>query len=201
MWQERARDCAASRRYSASPRGLSVTASCGIQFTLDGSLFTQGDGVNKEQFNHRLPPLFSFSPSCMQNDGIKGKRVGGRKRRKSCETNHSQAEECLIWTWTVKVQRGAKMCVFVIKQVWVFYLREQTGEKADLPVRALCFTLLFLMLHDHKHQFSPASLQPRHCPRPLTTAFCLEDSPFWFVFFFKTNALILRENRCSRSLI
>lgn len=95
----------------------------------------------------------------------------------------------------------SQMCVFVIKQVWVFYLREQTGEKADLPVRALCFTLLFLMLHDHKHQFYPASLQPRHCPHPLTTTFCLEDSSFWFVFSFKTNAQILWENRCSRSLI
>lgn len=63
--------------------------------------------MNKEQFNHRIPPLFSFSP-CMQNDGIKGNRGG--KRRKSCETNRSQAEECLIWTWTMKVQRGAK-CV------------------------------------------------------------------------------------------
>lgn len=198
MWQERVQDCAASQRYSTSPRGLSVTASCGIQFTLDGSLFTQGDGVNKEQFNHRIPPPFSFSPR-MQNDGIKGNRGGGEKKimwnKSPPSTGMFDMDlDCEGAAWS-------QMCVFVIKQVWVFYLREQTGERADLAVQALCFTLLFLMLHDHKHQFYPASLQPRHCPHPLTTTFCLEDSPFWFVFSFKTNALILWENRCSRSLI
>lgn len=54
----------------------SVTASCRIQFTLDGSIFTREDSMNKEQFNHRVPPLFSFPPG-MRKDGMKEK--GGRK--------------------------------------------------------------------------------------------------------------------------
>lgn len=109
MWQERVRDCAAPQRYSTSPRGLSVTASCGIQFTLDGSLFTQGDGVNKEQFNHRIPPLFSFSP-CMQNDGIKGNR-GER------EENHVKqitAKQRNVWyglgLWRCSVEPNVCVC-------------------------------------------------------------------------------------------
>lgn len=109
-WQENvAGTSARSQRYSTSPRGLSVTASCGIQFTLDGSLFTQGDGVNKEQFNHRIPPLFSFSP-CMQNDGIKGNR-GER------EENHVKqitAKQRNVWyglgLWRCSVEPNVCVC-------------------------------------------------------------------------------------------
>lgn len=111
--------------------------------------------MNEEQFNHRIPPLFSFSQHA--------ERWNERK----------QTEQKIMWS-KLQQSRGmfdivldcdgrvqSQMCVFVIKQVQVFHLREHTGEWADHPVQSLCCTLLFIMLQNHKHQFLPVPFS--HC--------------------------------------
>lgn len=65
----------------------------------------------------------------------------------------------------------SQMCAFVIKQVRVFHLREHTGERADLPMKSLCFTLVFHATEPQTSMF-PSSLHPLHSPHPLTTSFC-----------------------------
>lgn len=110
-WQENVAGTSARLRGIPTVFNISARPLCDGQ--LRNSVYTWRlliyTGRRREQGTIQSPDstsVFIFPPHAERRN----KREPGRKRRKSCETNHSQAEECLIWTWTVKVQRGAK-CV------------------------------------------------------------------------------------------
>lgn len=95
--------CGIPRVFPTSLATLSAAARCRIHFTLDRSLLTWGGCTNKEQFNC----LSCFDFPNMQKDVNERER---REKRKLCERNYNQAKNCLVQTWTVKVEHGAK-CV------------------------------------------------------------------------------------------
>ena len=67
-----------------------------------------------------------------------------REGRKSCERNYSKTEECLIYTWAVKVECKAKCVCFCDKNGYESFIwRKNTGERVDLPLQSFCFTLCF----------------------------------------------------------
>lgn len=83
----------------------------------------------------------------------------------------------------------SQMCVFVIKQVWIFHLR-QKARIFFFPGKTLCFTVVFLLKH-HKHPFSPSS---QLWPHPFIGSSFLEDRPFDFYSFEKEHAWVHSRN-------
>lgn len=96
-----------------------------------------------------------------------------RGGRKSCERNYSKAEECLIYSWTVKVECKAK-CVCVC---------DKTGTSLSFAGKyrsrgwSSCAIIVFrFVFHAEEPQttISPSFLQLPHCLHPLITSICWE---------------------------
>lgn len=119
-----------------------VAARCGIHFTLDQSWFKREDCMNKEQFNHRIPPLCFHFPNM-------GERWNERRENsmKKLQPSKEMFDINLDWEGGVRSQ----MCVFVIKQVWIFHLRQKAFF---VSWQTLWFTVVFL-LHHHRHPVLP----------------------------------------------
>lgn len=152
-----------------NPCKLSVAASCRIYFTLDRSLFIKWDSMNKEQFNHRILPLFSFSQHAERWNEKKQ-----REERKLCERNDCKAEECLIlrlglWRWSTEPN---------------LYACDKTGVNIQVKeFIILCnLSVLFSSFPCHQNQFPSRSFQPLHC---------LVETHSWSVFSGKTQCLKL----------
>lgn len=75
-------------------------------------------------------------------DGMKEEKIVWKKLQPSKE----MFDINLDWEDGVRSQ----MCVFVIKQVWIFHLR----QKAFFPWQTLWFTVVFLLQH-HRHPVLP----------------------------------------------
>lgn len=166
----------------------SLMTSCRIQFTLDGSIFTREDSMNKEQFNHRVPTSVFLSPACrkMEWKGRGKKMKEGETKRKSCERNYSKVKECLIYTWTVNVECKAK-CVCVCDKTGLsesFILRKIEEKGPIFQCNHSVSLILFFMLKNHKQLFLPVLFS--YCIVFILSQHFLRDSPldlrcfFWF---------------------
>lgn len=84
----------------------------------------------------------------------------------------------------------SQMCVFVIKQVWVFHLEENAGEKGLIFQRNHSGSLYVFYAKEPHTAISPSSPRLPHCPRPLITSFRRNAVPLWFVFLWKAHEFI-----------
>lgn len=105
-------------------------------------------GRLQEQGTIQLPDSTSHFP-IIQKDVTKG----NRERRENCVKEQPTKE---MFDIDLNCEGGvqSQMCVFVIKQVWIFHLRQKA--RIFSPSRHYVLLLFFLLQH-HKHQFSPTS--------------------------------------------
>ena len=157
--------------------------SCRNQFTLDGSIFTREESMNKEQFSPGVLPQLSFHAQ-------REWKERGKKKTLWEEWQHSRGMFDIHLDSEGRVKSQTCASVFVIKQVRVFHLKGNRGGRADLPVQSFCF-IQFFIRKNHKQQFLPVPFSHRVCLRPLITSFCLETVIFFlFAFFWKTHEFI-----------
>lgn len=82
----------------------SVTARCRIHFTLDRSLFTRGDCMNKEQFNRPISTsLFSFPPPKCRKMEWKGMEKEGKIMWKKLQPSKEMFDiDFGLWRWSTE---------------------------------------------------------------------------------------------------
>lgn len=148
MWQEQVWNCVVSQWYFTSPCKPSVTTICRIQFTLDSSIFTQEGGMNKEQFNHRVPPLFSF-PSHAEREW----KERGKKMKERDHVKEITARSWNVW-YTLGLWRGSakpSVCVYVCDGMGVT-LSSDGKHRRNVWSSIVIFLLCFLLFHVEEPQ-------------------------------------------------
>lgn len=180
MWPEQVQDCVASQGYSTSLATLSMTARCRIHFTLDRSLFTWGECMIRNNSITGFHLSVFIFPTCRKMEW-----KGMEKEEKIVWKKLQPSKEMFDIDLDCEGGVQSQMCVFVIKQVWIFHLRQKARIFFFFPRQDIMFYCCFPARASQTSIFSQLQAMTSSFHRVIFFG----RPSFWFLFFWKRTCM------------